>query len=161
MKTTLFSILTVLFVYSLFLPNGFAQNVPYTTLRGHSVVNSISFSPDGRTLASGSYDGSIRLWDGVTGVHLRTLTGHRGSVNSVSFSPDGRTLAGGSYREILLWDGVTGAHLRTLRGHTGSVYSISFSPDGRTLASGSYDATIHLWDGVTGVHLRTLTGHTG
>ena len=133
------------------------------TLTGHTHnVNSVSFSPDGRTLASGSYDDTIRLWDGVTGAHQRTLTGHGGSVSSVSFSPDGRTLASGSWDgSIRLWDGVTGAHRRTLTGRTDSVYSVSFSPDGRTLASGSGDRTVRLWDGVTGAHLRTLTGHGG
>ena len=81
-------------------------------LTGHTRrVNSVSFSPDGRTLASGSGDNTIRLWDGVTGAHLRTLTGHTSNVLSVSFSPDGRTLASGSWDDtIRLWDGVTGAH---------------------------------------------------
>ena len=60
------------------------------------MVNSVSFSPDGRTLASGSYDDTIRLWEVSTGRHLRTLTGHTSLVFSVSFSPDGQTLASGS-----------------------------------------------------------------
>ena len=103
----------------------------------------------------------MRLWDAVTGVHQRTLTGHTGGVNSVSFSPDGQTLVSGSGAEIRLWDAVTGSHQRTLTGHTGEVNSVSFSPDGQTLASASLDGTVRLWDAVTGSHQRTLTGHTG
>ena len=132
------------------------------TLTGHTGgVESVSFSSDGRTLASGSYDNTIHLWDVVTGKALRTFTGHTDSVRSVSFSSAGQTLASGSSdRTVRLWDVGTGRVLRTFTGHTQDVYNISFSPDGRTLASGSYDNTIRLWDVGTGRHLRTLIGHT-
>ena len=121
----------------------------------------MSFSPNGETLASGSDDRTIRLWDANSGRVLRTLTGHTDSVLSVSFSPNGETLASGSDDgTIRLWDVRSGRHLQTLTGHTYWVNSVVFSPDGRTLASGNGDDTVRLWDAKSGRALRTLTGHT-
>ena len=125
-------------------------------------VLSVSFSPDGATLASGSLDGIIRLWDVATGRLLRTLQGNTYGADSVSFSPDGTTLAsgGGFDRIVRLWDVATGSPLRTLEGHTGEVRSVSFSPDGTALASGSFDRIVRLWDVATGNPLHALQGHT-
>ncbi|OOF90635.1 hypothetical protein ASPCADRAFT_519059 [Aspergillus carbonarius ITEM 5010] len=132
------------------------------TFEGHSMsVLSVAFSPDGRTLATGSHDGTIKLWDTATGVEQRTLTGHASIVPSVAFSPDGCTLASGSdFGTVKLWNTATGVEQRTLTGHSDIVWSVAFSPDGRTLASGSHDGTIKLWDTATGVEQRTLTGHS-
>jgi len=131
------------------------------TLSGHTYsVNSVAFSPDGRLLASGSRDRTIRLWDVEAGQVVRTLSGHTDWVSSVAFSPDGRLLASGSDdRTIRLWDVGTGQVVRTLSGHTDSVNSVAFSPDGRLLASGSGDRTIRLWDVGTGQVVRTLSGY--
>ena len=130
--------------------------------KGHTdSVNSVSFSPDGSTIASGSDDDTVRLWDVNTGTHIKTLTGHTDLVRSVSFSPDGSTIASGSDDDtVRLWDVNTGTHIKTLTGHTGEVSSVSFSPDGSTIASGSGDGTVRLWDVNTGRHIKTLTGHT-
>ncbi|MEH2441116.1 nSTAND1 domain-containing NTPase [Nostoc sp.] len=130
-------------------------------LQGHDgFVRSVSFSADGKTLASGSDDNTIKLWNLETGKEIRTLKGHNSSVSSVSFSPDGKTLASGSYdKTIKLWNLETGKEIRTLKGHNSFVFSVSFSADGKTLASGSYDKTIKLWNLETGKEIRTLKGH--
>ena len=80
-----------------------------TTLTGRTGnVYSVVFSPDGSTLASGSWDGTLRLWDTATGERLTTFIGHTGDVRSVAFSPDGSTLASGSEDgTVLLWPAAT------------------------------------------------------
>ena len=127
-----------------------------------SVVNSVSFAPDGTTLASGSEDDrTVRLWDVATGQNTATLSG-AGPVRSVSFSPDGTLLASRSWNsEITLWDIATGQEIATIEGHSGPVNSVSFSPDGSTIASGSTNRTVELWDVETRQIAATLEGHTG
>ncbi|MGB3267583.1 MAG: NACHT domain-containing protein [Microcoleus sp.] len=129
--------------------------------KGHTDwIRSLTFSPDGTTLASASFDKTVKLWDIRTGECLKTLQGH-GRVNSVSISPDGKTLASGSHdKTVTLWDIHTGECLKTFQGHTDTVRSVEISSDGRIVASGSSDKTIKLWDIRSGECLKTLRGHT-
>ena len=132
------------------------------TLTGHSnSAYSAVFSPDGKTIVSGSSDNTIKLWDAVSGNLKQTLTGHSDFVVSIAFSPDGKTFASGSVdNTIKLWDASSGALKQTLSGHSNWVRSVAFSPDGKTVASGSNDKTIKLWDAASGALKQTLSGHS-
>jgi len=125
-------------------------------------VNALAVSPDGRTLASASADGTIRLWNAQTGVRIMELKGHTLPVNTLAFSPDGRTLASGSDdTTIRLWDARANPPLQLgeCKGHTAPVRGLAFAPDGRTLASCSADRTVKLWDTLAHTCTNTLNGH--
>ncbi len=133
----------------------------YATLSGHThAIFSVLFSPNGKVVASGSDDNTMRLWDVAAGKTLSTLS-YASSIVSMAFSPDGTTIASGlDDGNVLLSDVATGKPITTLQGHTDDVRSVAFSPDGSTLASGSYDNTVKLWNIFSGKTISTLVGHT-
>jgi WD40 repeat protein len=123
-------------------------------------VQTLAYSPDGSTLATGDGDNFVRLWDITSRREIATLTGHTDAVVIVAFSPDGGTLASGSEAGITrLWDVGGGQELATLAGHTDDVSALAFSTDGATLATGSYDQTVRLWNVASGLETAVLTGH--
>lgn len=119
------------------------------------MVLSVAFSPDGVTLASGSKDKTIKLWNLVTGEATYTLKQHSDKVNSVAYmssalndkTPNGVILVSGSNdNTIKLWDPATGLEIRTLKKDSGYIYSVATSPHQQTIASGgSADNIIKIW----------------
>jgi WD40 repeat protein len=115
-------------------------------LKGHqSWVTSVVFSPDGKQLATASFDNTARLWNATTGELLQQLKGHQSWVNSVVFSPDAKQLAtASSDNTARLWNATTGKQLQELKGHQSRVRSVVFSPDGKQLATASI-STARIW----------------
>ncbi|RKL13873.1 Vegetative incompatibility protein HET-E-1 [Fusarium oxysporum] len=137
-------------------------NAVLQTLEGHrDSVSSVVCSQDGKLIASGSYDKTVKIWSMATGEEERTLVGHTRSVTSVAFSNDSKLIASGSDDEtIKIWNVGTGEEERTLIGHIYSVSSVVFSKDSKLIASGSADKTVKIWSVATGEEERTLVGHT-
>ena len=136
------------------------SGVPTGQLSGHtSTVNGVAFSRDGHTIATGSDDRTVRLWDAHTLQPLgQPLTGHQNAVGPIAFSPDGKRVVSGAMDDtVRVWDTLNG---RPLTGHQDAVTRVAFSPDGKRIASASSDKTVRLWDAQTHQSVGApLTGH--
>lgn len=117
------------------------------TLRGHrDALLAAALAPDGKLVATASYDQTIRLWDVDTGKELRLLKGHNGPIFDVAFDPSGRLLASASGdRTVKLWDATTGERLDTFSQPTKDQYAVVFTPDGQRVIAGGVDSRIRVW----------------
>ena len=124
---------------------------PLATLQGHTgAVWSVALSADGQRLASGGFDGTVRVWEACASEWVATSGdpgGHTSAVWGVALAADGQLLASGSGDGTArLWDASSGRLLATLQGHTSGVWGVALAADGRLLASGSGDGTARLWE---------------
>ena len=130
------------------------------TIPGHdNTISQVKYSPDGRFIASASWDKTIKLWDAASGKLVNTLR-HQDGVNSIAFSPDGQTIvSGGEDKTLKIWDITDKPRLiKTLRGHTDSIKTVTISPDGKLIASAGYDNQIKIWH-ISGELLQTIEAH--
>jgi eukaryotic-like serine/threonine-protein kinase len=123
---------------------------PLYTYRGHSKpVSAVAWSPDGKYIASGGQDSTVRVWNAMTGKPRLTYTGHSNEVWAVAWSPDGKYIAFGSNDgTVQVWDATTGNTRLTYAGHSMKVNTVAWSPDGKYIASGSDDQTVQVWQPV-------------
>jgi WD40 repeat protein/serine/threonine protein kinase len=136
--------------------NGLCHHDLLTIRADSNELWSVTWSPDGRRLATGGSEGTVKIWDAVTGRALAILSGHTGAVRSVAWSPDGRRLASaGQDATVKIWDLEKGG-ITTLTDHRKAVDCLTWSPDAQRLASGSLDGTVKIWNPVSGANVRTF-----
>jgi WD40 repeat protein len=140
----------------------YASPTAIRTLTGHGgSVYSVTYSQDGRWIASTSADQTVRIWDASTGAQAKQLSGHQGGVYSASFSPDGALLVScGADKSIRLWDTLGGRQLKQIPVSNDSLYSVTFFPDGKRVAAAGLERKLYFVDALTGKTETTLDKHS-
>jgi WD40 repeat protein len=140
------------------LPTGAVTSLGTSRFLNLGRVYSVAFTPDGKTLATGCWDGSVRLWEVATGKELNLFQDTRSPVRAMAFSADGKLLAYDCEgMGIVVRQTATGTEVHRLKGHRGPITFVCFSPDGKLLASKGHDQTFRLWDMAGGREARRLS----
>ncbi|MCB2210392.1 WD40 repeat domain-containing protein [bacterium] len=143
----------------------FKSRMPYPesdrverTLVGHTdLISSCRFSPDGRWIISASKDGTLKIWDAISGREMRTLAGHEGGVTRFAISRDSKILVSGSWdNTVKIWNPASGKCLRTLEGHENTISDVQITPEGRFITSAGQDSGVWLWQANTGELLEKI-----
>ncbi len=142
------------------LPADAVTRLGTTRWRHMHTITSVAYSRDGSRLLSGSWDGTVRLWDAADGRELLHLVSPNAGFSSVALSPDASLLAGGDmHRTLYVWDGKSGKEVYRLENLSNTVFGLRFSADGKLLA-GVSGATARVWEAATGKEVHRLVGPT-
>ena len=135
----------------------------HTTYQEHTEqVLTLSWSPDGKHIASASDDATVQVWEASTGQRIATYRGHTSGVKTLAWSPDGKRIASAAAdKTVQVWDAPNGGNIVVYYAHLNKINALAWSPGGTHIASASDDTTVHVWDSATGRKVFTYANHTG
>ncbi len=144
------------------IPHSPALGTILYTYHGHSdQVYSVTWSPDGKRIASGSRDNTVQLWNAADGSNLYTYKGHSSAVNLVAWSLDGKRIVSASFdKTVQVWNAADGSNVYTYKGHSDTVWWVAWSPDNKRIASTSNDKTVQVWNAADGSNVYIYKGHS-